>query len=131
MKPVLLLYQQNFQSSYIIWLFTFWLLISINDAKSKLPNYQSILCADIHCKGIFCFVFFSPTNIDFHLKEPIADGITTIRYPSPDRNLLSFKKDLNVKILGKTDDKIYYFAEVSIYSFMIHICKLFIQFVTR
>ncbi|KAH9426651.1 hypothetical protein DERP_002750 [Dermatophagoides pteronyssinus] len=95
MKPVLLLFQQNFQSSYIIWLFTFWLLISINDAKSKLPNYQSILCADIHC------------------KEPIADGITTIRYPSPDRNLLSFKKDLNVKILGKTDDKIYYFAEVN------------------
>ncbi|OTF75777.1 hypothetical protein BLA29_004048, partial [Euroglyphus maynei] len=88
----LLLLRWHFKQHFILLIFTLWLVTGI--AECKIFNYQSLLCADIHC------------------EEPIADGITTAKYPSPDRNLLSFKKDLNVKILGKTNDKIYYFAEV-------------------
>lgn len=39
-------------------------------------------------------------------------GHTLTKYPSPDKNILSFKKDTPVKIYGKTEDKQYMFVEV-------------------
>lgn len=45
-------------------------------------------------------------------SEPISDGITTSKYPSPEEILLSFKQNSHVKIFGKTSDNHFYFAEV-------------------
>lgn len=52
MKHLLLFLRRHFKlSSYLILIFAFW-LTNLTEAKSKLSNYHSILCADNHCKGI-------------------------------------------------------------------------------
>ena len=45
----------------------------------------------------------------------ISHGYTINKYPSLDDAILSFKKDVEVQIFGKTFDNLYYLAEVSNY----------------